>query len=84
MKTVFKYLVNQKPIPMPTNAKFVHFGIQGNETFAWFEVNPNLPSVMKHIRVYGTGHSIPETSKHLASLQDGPFVWHLYEEAFNG
>ncbi len=32
------------------------------------------------VRVYGTGHEIPEASRHLGSTIAGPYVWHVYEE----
>lgn len=32
----------------------------------------------KRLRVFGTGHSIPEEYEHVMSTIDGPFVWHLY------
>lgn len=34
----------------------------------------------RFVRVYGTGHEIPEASRHLGSVVAGIFVWHVYEE----
>ena len=79
MKQVWKYPIRQRPIEMPTDAKVVHFGMQGGQAMVWVEVGVTNVTSARDLCVYGTGHEIPEHAKHLGTCFDGPFVWHLYD-----
>jgi hypothetical protein len=32
------------------------------------------------LQVFGTGHEIPDDWEHVGTVQDGEFVWHIFEE----
>lgn len=49
-----------------------------DEVVVWTEETDPAPT--RTVRVYGTGHEIPEASRHLGSVVAGIFVWHVYEE----
>lgn len=60
--------------------KPVHFQPQGVDLCLWAEVNPQVPdeTTPAIYRIHGTGASIPDGERHVASCQDGSYVWHLY------
>lgn len=35
----------------------------------------------RQVRVFGTGHNVPDDAEHIGSCIAGPFVWHVYEVA---
>lgn len=47
----------------------------------WIEQEPKPDvSMTRTVRVFGTGHEIPDGWEHLGSVVAYPFVWHLYEK----
>ena len=86
MPTIYKYpfLVNDSvQITMPKDAKILGVGSQPNAgNVVWALVDPSKPAEMRSFVIYGTGHKIrseSETSRHVATWQDGSFVWHMFE-----
>jgi hypothetical protein len=64
---------------MPQNAKIIHFDIQNEVYTIWAEVDDALEKEEKHFRIIPTGGAIPPYYKYVGtSLQNTPFVWHLY------
>lgn len=53
---------------------------QGDVATMWIETDPDA-GVMEErwFRVFGTGHEISDHWSWVASWQQPPFVWHLYE-----
>lgn len=45
----------------------------------WVEVRHQAESAEHRFRWFGTGHPIPDDALYVGTLQEGPFVWHLYE-----
>lgn len=45
----------------------------------WSHVDTGEPERVVWFRVYGTGHAIPADAKHVGTVLDGPFVWHVCE-----
>ncbi|MGV0985060.1 MAG: DUF7352 domain-containing protein [Limnohabitans sp.] len=88
MKTIWKYEIVMVAAPtvldMPDGARLLGAGMQqgvaGAGFVAWFEVDPSAPSVSRAFRIVGTGHDIPSGWAWRATVQDEPFVWHLYEK----
>jgi len=64
---------------MPVDSKVVHFGMQNGTAMVWVEVNVTNLVALRDLRIYGTGHEIPEDSRHVGTCLDGEFVWHLYD-----
>ena len=82
MRTIYKYPVpvDGNPLSIPGLRKIVHVGQDpmGKATM-WVEVDTDKPATLYHFGVIGTGHHIPDHSKHLGTFIDGPFVWHIYQ-----
>lgn len=91
MNTVYKYplreaIGNVNAIGMPEGAKIIHVGLDPNGACClWAEVNTLRFLVQRKFVIVGTGHSLDDPifdpSKHVGSLVDAPFVWHIYEIA---
>lgn len=88
MKTIYKY-----PLPygrllgvklyMPTGAQILSVQMQDGDMVMWALVDPQNPKEHRDdIRIYGTGFELLSSpGRHVATLQDGPFVWHVFERA---
>jgi hypothetical protein len=88
VKVVYKYpldMSERTTIEMPYDAQIVHVERQGRAYCLWAEhgTEPGTDkvSVMKKCTfgIFGTGHEIPDSAVHIGSIQDGPFVFHIYE-----
>ena len=88
MRAIWKYLVPlmgadvEHDVRVP--ALFVGAVMQGGSVAAYFEVDDAWTETIKtKLRVFGTGHEIPGPQvgpyayRHLATLADRDFVWHL-------
>jgi hypothetical protein len=58
----------------------VLFGKQGSTWNIWMQVTPAMTQrkIFRFVMV-GTGMRIPNDHKHIQSVQDGVYVWHLYQ-----
>lgn len=94
-KVIYKYPVAltvgfEESVEMPIGAEIVRFKDQGGRLVVWAIVSvadkyeENVGTEMRRFRVVGTGHKIPEGVSYIASCDQGPFVWHLFEERANG
>lgn len=82
-RKVFKY-------PLPRNRqkfeialppfKFLRVGFQNENLFMWCEVEPERGVSTSKFSLYGTGQDISDNAVYLATYDDGPFVFHLYQE----
>lgn len=84
IERVYKYqfTVNDDvEIDMPQGAKILLVECQDGEPCIWAQVDPTNANQRRYFRAYGTGHPIDWTQspKHVASFQQPPYVWHLYE-----
>ncbi len=82
MRTIYKYgvpPVTSFKLEMPKHSQFNHLGLQQGCMFAWFEVDTDQPMEKRIFYVVGTGHAIPADTQYVATVQQPPFVWHLYE-----
>jgi hypothetical protein len=83
MKTIYKYFVPLGSVlilDLSKDAKTLAFMEQGGHLCAWIELETNAPETRpRHYTVLGTGWEVPPGFDHVASCQQGPFVWHLYE-----
>lgn len=89
MKTVYKYRLqpeDEQLLHLPADARFLHVAQQGeynSDIFAWVLLDPTAPTVERRIRIYGTGHEIPDSIylAFLGTLQmNSGLVWHVFEE----
>jgi len=88
-KRVLKWVV---PVDDETHlvgaGPLVHVGCQAgpDQVMVWTEED-NAPSQTRAVRVYGTGHLIPDGAEHLGSviapipgLSSASLVWHVYQQ----
>lgn len=82
-KIVWKFRINgqgsQIQVQMPRDAKILYFAQQDGQLTIWAEVDPEATMEWRALQIVGTGHSVPHEGKYIGSLQDGVFVWHLYD-----
>ena len=67
---------------MPIGAQILHVDTQepGQLATVWALCDPDALLEMRTLKVRGTGHCVEEGLRHLATFQQGPFVWHVFEE----
>ena len=93
MRYVFKYplrIEDEGTVVMPEGARLLHVAVQeGSEPGPsdlqlWAEVEPERPSQERTVRIFGTGHAMPEDVPlhHVGTVQmaGGRLVWHVYEQ----
>ncbi len=82
-RRVYKYQFQADGEPvvhnMPMGATFLFADKQHDGIFGWFEVDTDAKTDLRHFLIVGTGHNIPDRHDWRGSMQDGPYVWHLYE-----
>lgn len=89
MRTIYKYpllLTDSQILHLPSSAKPLSAQLQGDQLCLWAEVedewNPGKEVV---ISIVGTGHPIPPGAvNYLGTVQQGPFVWHVYANTAMG
>jgi hypothetical protein len=83
MKTVWKYQVpigHQVTLEIPFGGIVVHTESQDDVICLWVEVESSNPKAHRSFKVFGTGHEIQMPyAIHVGTVQQGPFVWHVYE-----
>lgn len=86
---VFKYplqMTDMNHISMPKDAKLLHVGVQMEGPMLWALVDPNQPTVMRQIRIAGTGHPISFNEvnhilRHVGTflVNAGTLVFHVFD-----
>lgn len=90
---IFKYpvpLLNNFIIELPIYSKILHFDTQNNEMFIWVAVEENNPVIDRHFYLIGTGQDfdfrvnsdVERFYIGTVQLNNGKFVWHLFEEFY--
>lgn len=64
---------------MPEGAQFLAAQRQGVDMQCWWLVEQGAPLDHRVLRIFGTGHPVPDGYAYLATIQYGQFVWHLFE-----
>lgn len=86
-KKVFKYPVDvqyEQVLKLPLHSEILHVDEQNGEPVLWALVNPEEQRTEeRRIRIYGTGHPIPEADKlqyvNTWFLARKQLVWHVFE-----
>lgn len=84
MKQVWKFPLGngmRHEFHMPIMAKPLCVQIQAGIACIWVEVDPVLRNEMRVVWVVGTGIDIPPGCEYIGTIQQPPFVWHIYIEA---
>ena len=83
MKTIWKFtLVLQAEVQRftaPGLDRITHFDIQDGRYCFWAEVVQSDPERSISVAIVGIGNRIPEPWQHRGTVQDGGYVWHLYQ-----
>ncbi len=45
----------------------------------WAQVDDARPLRRRTFAVVGTGHEVPQPARFISTVQDGPFVWHVFD-----
>lgn len=71
-------------VTMPLGAEILSVQMQGSTPTLWARVKSDSQKEIRHFRILMTGEEFVETKhlKYLATLQDGPFVVHVFEDRF--
>lgn len=85
MIKIFKYpleITKQQGLSLPTGAKILKVDMQHSKLYLWAQVVDGTGSEeLRHFCIHGTGQEIVDAhlQRHLATVFDGGFVWHVYE-----
>lgn len=87
LEVIYKYpftITDHVVVSMPAGATVVHAaapaGPRSSSTLTlWARVDPHAPVVDRRFELRGTGQPLGTVGMHIATIQDGPFVWHLFE-----
>jgi hypothetical protein len=83
-QVIFKYvieLIERQVIAMPEGAQVRSVQMQHGQIVMWAQVDPDVPKEDRTFAVVGTGHVEidPDGMEYVESVQDGSFVWHIFE-----
>lgn len=89
MSVIYKYLLDiLKTVThvMPEGTKTLHVGMQEGNLVLWAHTNLERlghegAKEVRTFRCYGTGQPIQDQvpTEYIGTVQDGPFVWHIFE-----
>jgi hypothetical protein len=88
-RQVFKYELDifatgRCSINVPKDSKVLHFDFQNDKPHVWLEVITDgdhfYPTEDIFFSIVGTGFHVPDKHEHIGTVQQGPYVWHLYQE----
>lgn len=84
--TIYKYplyISDRNEIEMPSDAKILCVQMQHGVLYIWALVDEvHSLTRFRYIRIFGTGHPIDDPNKlrYIGTVNDGRFVWHVFEE----
>ena len=80
---IYKYQItdaNQGKIMMPKGAVIISAQYQNGIPTIWAVVDINQELTERRFDIYGTGMHVDMRGRcHLATVQDGIYVWHIFE-----
>ena len=85
MHTIWKFeleVTDEQEVEMPQGAQLMDVQEQGGKVCLWAAVDSEAPKEKRTIEIIGTGHPIDVENVdrvYVASTQQGPFVWHVFE-----
>jgi len=92
MRVVWKYVLDPVPQPqnrpMPAGAMILHVDVQDDRAgpCVWAEVNPDRSLEDRWFTIVATGEAVPTGAQWVGTflVDDGDYVFHLYEERGDG
>ena len=87
MRRIYKYdfiVTDVFTLDLPNIYRVVLVETQGNIPCVWIELDTEEVVEPRTFFLFGTGHAIYSLplKEHVGSFQQGPFVWHLYQEIY--
>ena len=84
MRTIWKYPLDMRGwnrVPIGPDAKVVLAAIDpaSGAPAIWVDLDPDTDRGERQFAVIGTGHDIEPGAKHVGSMIDRSFVWHIFE-----
>jgi len=82
MTTIWKYAIphdTRFDLEMPQDARILCVQVQDGTPCIWAQVNSDDGQETRQFTIVGTGHAVPPGTQYVATWQDVPYVWHLYE-----
>jgi hypothetical protein len=83
MKQIWKFPIGneaQATIKMPIGASILRIAVQKDSGLCiWAFVDPELALEDRSFKLFGTGHNVPGNFAYVGTVDEGPFVWHLFE-----
>ena len=86
MHVIYKFPLDfpedEQWVTMQAGAEILHVAWQmldnGRQLMTWARVDLEAPTTERRILMRGTGHNIGNVP-HIATIFDGPFVWHFFD-----
>jgi hypothetical protein len=83
MLTIWKFPTSGElgaKIEMPSGAQILTAQPQGGTLMIWAIVDTDAPKVKRQVHVIGTGWTspFPDNVRYVATVQQPPFVWHVF------
>lgn len=82
MRAVYKYVldVGETSLQIPMGGKVLSAQLHDVYACIWVEVITEVEVVeTRTFRIVGTGHAVPIGALYVGTIQQSPFVWHVYE-----
>lgn len=80
MKVICKYPIRGSKISVPTGARVLHCGLQGNDICVWAAVNPAAAHVERRCYVFATGEAFADRLEaYVGTIQmSNGLVFHVF------
>lgn len=87
MRRVLKYHLEQgvfqQIVRMSEGAKILSVQMVNGELYFWAEVDNSKRVKERHIIILGTGDICPpEHMPYIGTVQDDPYIWHIYDGGY--
>lgn len=83
--TIWKFPIqvhDEQEVVMPEGAQLLHVAMQQGQPCVWAQVNPDAAPTPRKIRVFGTGHDMPDDpGQYLGTfpMMEGRLIFHVYD-----
>lgn len=79
MRAVWKFDLEDGPVlRLPVGATVLTAQSQAGRLCLWAVVDPEAAREDRKVHVIGTGQPVPEDVQYVGTVQEGPFVWHVF------
>lgn len=81
MKSIYKYPIDDGVIVEAPIESILDVQFQNGELVTWATINDRQPNRKILFKIFGTGWEFPddfEFGTYLKTVQDGPWVWHIF------